>query len=66
MGTYNADPSPELHKIFTLAFDFKIAPQTKLKVDQFSTGSSRKVYTINRKIGSTRLKLLVDPAFIPG
>jgi hypothetical protein len=66
MGDYNADESPELHKIFVVAFDFKLAPQTKLKVDQFSTGGSNKVYNLTRKIGSTHLRVLVDPAFIPG
>ncbi len=65
MGNFNADPNPQLPKFRTVAFTYNLAPQTKLKVDQFSTDSDNKVYTINRKIGSTRLKFLVDPSQIP-
>jgi len=64
MGTYNADAVPDLNKLMTAAFGYKLANQTNLKVDQFSTATSLKVYTFVRKIGSTRLKVLVDPALI--
>lgn len=66
MGTYNADLNPDLDKIRTVAFNYKLAPQTKLKVDQFSTSTANKVYNLTRKIGSTRLRVLVDPSTVPG
>lgn len=66
MGNYNADPSPDLDKIHTVAFGYELAPQDNLKVDQFSTSGSDKVYNITRKIGSTRLRVKVDPAQVPG
>jgi hypothetical protein len=65
MGNYGADPAPQLPKIRKVAFDFNFVPQDDLKVDQFSTVSSNKVYSVVRKIGSTRLKFLVDPSQIP-
>lgn len=65
MSDYNADPNPDLDKIHQVAFVYGLARQTNLKVDQFSTGSSKKVYTINRRIESTRLKILVEPDDIP-
>lgn len=66
MGDYGADPKPALNKIRTVAFRYGFVPQDNLKVDQFSTAGANKVYTINRKIGSTRLKFLVDPTQIQG
>ena len=65
MGDYNADPAPDTDKIRQVAFGYKIAPQQKLKVDQFSTISATKVYSLVVKIGSTRLHILVDPSQIP-
>ena len=65
MSNFNADPNPDLPRIRQVAFGYQIAPESDLKVDQFSTASSNKVYTIVRKIGSTRLKVLVDPDAIP-
>ena len=65
MGNYGADPAPELPKFRKLAFVYKLAFQDNLKVDQFPTATSNKVYTFVRKIGSTRLKVLVDPSQIP-
>lgn len=66
MSNYNADPNPDLDKIHTVAFGYELAPQTDLKVDQFSTATTDKVYNITRKIGSTRLRVLVVPADVPG
>lgn len=66
MGDYGADKTPALNKIRTVAFNYNFAPQDKLKVDQFSTAGTDKVYTIVRKIGSTRLKVLVNPSEVPG
>ena len=66
MSDYNADEFPALNKIRTIAFDYNFAPESKLKVDQFSTDSDLKVYHIVRKIGSTNLSFLVDPTEVPG
>ncbi len=66
MGNYNADPDPDLNKIRQVAFGWRFAPLLNLKVDQFSTDSDNKVYSLVEKIGSTRLLVLVDPAEIPG
>lgn len=65
MGDYNADPDPNLEKITSVAFGYAFAPQDNLKVDQFSTDSSDKVYNLTRRIGSTRLRVKVDPAQVP-
>lgn len=65
MGDYGADPNPDTDKIRQVAFGYKIAPQHKLKVDQFSTATSLKVYHLARKLDSTRMQVLVDPAEIP-
>ena len=65
MGNFGADPAPLLPKFRKIAFDYKLAPQDNLKVDQFSTDTDLKVYTFVVKIGSTRLKVLVDPSQIP-
>lgn len=65
MGNYNADPDPDTDRIRQVAFGYRLGPLTNLKVDQFSTGTSLKVYTLVKKIGSTRLKILVDPNNIP-
>ena len=65
MGDYNADPNPDVNKIRQVAFAFQLAPETKLKVDQFSTLTTDKVYNLTRLIGSTRLRVLVDPDQIP-
>ena len=42
-----------------------LAPESDLKVDQFSTDSDLKVYHLVRKFGSTRIQVLVDPDQIP-
>ena len=65
MGDYNADPSPDLPNIRQVAFGYRFAPQTNLKVDQFSTTTSNKVFSLTRKLGSTRLRVLVDPSLLP-
>lgn len=66
MGDFGADPAPQLNKIHQVAHGYKLAPRRKLKVDQFSTVGADKVYSLVEKIGSTRLKVLVSPADIPG
>lgn len=65
MSDYNADPDPDLDRIRQVAFAYALAPLDTLKVDQFSTESDLKVYHMVRKIGSTRLQVLVDPSLIP-
>ena len=65
MGTYNADPNPDTDRIRQVAFGYVLAPLDQLKVDQFSTATSLKVYHCVQKIGSTRLQFLVDPDLIP-
>ena len=65
MGDYNSDPDPDLDKFRVCAFCYKLAPLSKLKIDQFSTESDLKVYHYVKKIGSTRIQFLVDPALIP-
>lgn len=65
MGDYNADPNPDTDKIRQVAFAYALAPLDTLKVDQFSTVSAAKVYSLVRKFGSTRLLVLVDPSQIP-
>lgn len=65
MGDYGADPAPDTDKIRQVAFGYKFAPLSKLKVDQFSTATSNKVYSLVEKIGSTRLHVLVDPSALP-
>lgn len=66
MGNYNADEFPALNKIRTIAFNYLLAPQEDLKVDQFPTTTSHKVYHLVKKIGSTNLSILVDPDQVPG
>ena len=65
MSDYGADPDPDTDKIRQVAFGYEIAPLVKLKVDQFSTATSDKVYHLVKKIGSTHLLVRVDPAQIP-
>lgn len=65
MSNYNADANPDTDKIRQVAFGYELAPQDKLKVDQFSTPTSLKVYHMVEKIGSTRVQALVDPAMVP-
>ncbi len=65
MADYNADPAPDTDKIRQVAFGYKLAPESDLKVDQFSTATSNKVYHCVKKIGSTRIQFLVDPSLIP-
>ncbi len=65
MGDYNADPNPDTDRLRQIAHAFRFAPRKSLKVDQFSTLTSLKVYALVEKIGSTRLQVLVDPDFIP-
>lgn len=66
MGDYNADPNPDTSKIRQIAFGFGFFTTRDTKTDQFSTASDLKVYSLVKKIGSNRLKILVDPAEIPG
>ncbi len=65
MSDYNADPNPDTDRIRQVAFGFKLAALPDLKIDQFSTLTSLKVYHCVKKIGSTRIQFLVDPALIP-
>jgi len=65
MSTYNADPNPDVNKIRQVAFGYQLSPLSKLKVDQLSTDTSNKVYSMVVKLGKTRLKFLVDPSLIP-
>jgi len=65
MGDYNADAVPDTDRIRQVAHGYEFAPLGDLKVDQFSTPTSHKVYHLVVKIGSTRLQVLVDPAVIP-
>ncbi len=65
MSDYNADINPDTDKIRQVAFGYLLAPESDLKVDQFSTDTDLKVYHCVRKIGSTRIQFLVDPAQIP-
>jgi len=66
MSDYNADSVPDTDKIRQVAFAYKLAALPNLKVDQFSTAGSNKVYHMVKKIGSTRIQFLVDPDDIPG
>lgn len=65
MGDYNADPAPDLDAIRQVAFGYKFAPLEDLKVDQFSTGTTKKVFSLVKKIGSTRMQVQVDPDELP-
>lgn len=65
MGNYNADPTPDTDAIRQVAFGYGLAPLLDLKVDQFSTDSSLKVFSLVKKIGSTRLQVQVDPDELP-
>jgi len=65
MGNYNADPTPDTDAMRQVAFGYKLAPLSDLKVDQFSTDSSLKVFSLVKKIGSTRLQVQVDPDELP-
>lgn len=66
MGNFGADANPALNKIRTVAFRYKFVNLDNLKVDQFSTDDTDKVYSIVRKIGSTRLLVRVDPTQVQG
>lgn len=65
MGNYNADPNPDLDKINQVATGYKFTLPNDLKVDQFPTTTNLKVYHLVKKIGSTNLSVLVDPALLP-
>jgi len=65
MATYNADPAPDTDRIRQVAFGYLLSPEFDLKVDQFSTPTSNKVYHCVKKIGSTRMQFLVDPDLVP-
>ena len=65
MGDYGANPNPDIDAIMQIAWAYRMAPLGKLKVDQFSTVTNNKVFSLVEKIGSTRLLVLVDPAEIP-
>lgn len=66
MSDMGADPNPQVNKIHTVAFDYGFARQSKIKTDQFPSVTGGKVYTLVQKIGSTRLKVLVNPDEVPG
>jgi len=66
MGNYNADVDPDLDKIRMIAYGFGFFTRDKTKADQFSTATSHKVYKLTKKIGKNRLRVLVNPAEIPG
>jgi len=65
MSDYNADPDPDRDRIRQVSFGYRFAPEPKLKVDQFSTSTTDKVYSFTQLIGKTRLRVLVDPSLIP-
>lgn len=65
MGNYNAEQPPDRNRIRQVAFGYLFAPEDQLKVDQFGTDSDLKVYALVKKIGSTRLHVLVDPNDLP-
>ncbi len=65
MSNYGADINPDLDRIRQVAFAFGLAPLDDLKVDQFSTPTSLKVFHFVQKIGSNNLSVLVDPAQLP-
>lgn len=65
MSDYGADPVPDADRIRQVAFGYQLSPLSMLKVDQFSTSTSNKVYSFVVKIGKTRLKVLVDPSLLP-
>ena len=65
MSDYGADPNPDVDKIRQVAFGYRLSPLSMLKVDQFSTGTDDKVYSLVVKLGKTRLKILVDPSLLP-
>ena len=66
MGNYNADPNPDLDKIRQIGFGLFLFPLNNVKVDQFSTLTTQKVYKFCRKIGTHRLRVQVNPDEIPG
>lgn len=65
MSNYNADANPDTDRLHQVAFAFGLAPRDNLKVDQFSTSTSLKVYHYVEKIGSNRIQVLVDPSELP-
>lgn len=66
MGDYNADANPNLNKMRTVAFAMHLVSQDNLKVDQFSTVGTEKIYHYARKIMSTRIRFKVEPANVSG
>jgi len=64
MGNYNADAAPDVAKIRRVAYGYKFFTTENTKVDQFATSGANKVYHLVRKIGSSRLQILVDPSSI--
>ena len=65
MSNYNADPHPDEDRIRQVSVGYVFAPLDNLKVDQFSTLTTLKVYSLVELIGSTRLQVLVAPAQLP-
>lgn len=65
MSDYGANPVPDTDKIRQVAFCYAIAPEPILKVDQHSAPDSLKAYHLVKRIGSTNMWVLVDPAEIP-
>ena len=65
MSDYNANPDPDTNRLRQVSVGYLLAPLINLKVDQFSTLTDLKVYALVKKIGSTRLHFLVDPAELP-
>jgi len=66
MGDYNADSLPDVDKIRMIAYGYNLFSVDDTKCDQFSTLTDKKVYKLVKKIGKNRLRILVDPADIPG
>ena len=66
MGDYNADSNPDLDKMRMVAFGMGLFPLDNVKVDQFSTLTSLKVYKFCRRLGTHRLRVQVNPDEIPG
>lgn len=65
MSDYGADLNPDTNRIRQVAHAYRLAPEPNLKVDQFSTPTTLKVYHCVRKHLSTRIQFLVDPAKLP-
>ncbi len=65
MSDFGADPNPDVNKIRLVAFGYNFTPGLDLKVDQFSTTGTDKVYHLVKRFGSTNVYFLVDPDNVP-